>query len=79
MNVSRETIEDQITIGNLLFNQIAGMFIPLRETCEKHSTEWWEYQEMIDRNRMSIKRCQDRITQLQLQDNVSRETSEDHE
>jgi len=74
MNVSRETIEGQITICNLLVNQIAGMFIPLRETCEKHTSEWWEYQEMIDRNMKMIRKCQESIKHLQ--ENVSRETSE---
>ena len=91
MNVSRETIEGQLTIGtqisigNLLLGQIRREFIPLRDTCKHGTSEWWEYQEMIDRNMKLIRTCQERIKSIQQQQNklvdknVSRETSEDHE
>ena len=61
----RETILTLVQIGDQLVVQIRDGFIPLRELCVKHTNDWWQWQEMIDRNMELIRSCQEQIKCLQ--------------
>ena len=74
MNVSRETISGNLIIMNQLGSQIMNMMQPIRNMYPEGCTEWWEWEEMIERNRMLINSCQESIKTIQ--QNVSRETSD---
>lgn len=78
-SVSRETsraltVDPQVLIatGTQLIEQMVNVFMPARNAFTKHTSEWWNMQELITHNWKMV-----RELQVQLDRIVSRLPSED--